>query len=1515
MAATGGGTCAGPPGLSAFPPGPAPRQRQETHETELKYKMTVNGKIAVLHLTKSKNLLAPGYRETYYNSTGKEVTTSPQIMDDCYYQGYITNEKVSDASISTCWGLRGYFSQGDQKYFIEPLSPTNQDGQEHALFKYDPEERKANSTCGIDDILRAHGSGQNVALPGTRRVFKKYNENLEEIRKRVFEMVNHVNMDHSDNLLRVAGTMAHEMGHNFGMFHDSDMCQCPSTRCVMDRALSFYIPTDFSSCSRDSFDKFFEDKLSNCLFNAPLPADIISIPICGNQLVEMGEDCDCGTPEFKNAGMVCRQAKDECDLPEMCDGKTGSCPDDRFRVNGFPCRNGTGYCLMGMCPTLQDQCTQLWGPGGSKYGYCRKVDSTLIPCKANDAMCGKLFCQGGSDNLPWKGRIVTFLTCKTFDPEDKDEEIGMVANGTKCGKNKVCINAECVDIEKAYKSTNCSLKCKGHAVCDHELQCQCKEGWAPPDCEDSSMVFHFSIVVGVLFPLAVIFVVVAIVIRHQSTRGMHKKVQRPLTASGTRPRKQRRKPQAVKSVQSQQERYEPEIQYQIILNGEEVIFHLYKMKQLLAPDYAEIHYSPKGEEITTNLESMEHCYYEGHILNEKNSVASISTCDGLRGYFTHHGQRYLIKPLKSSDQTEHAILLYNQEELDPANRTCGVKNLGRKSDLIRTSRSLKNSEIYKTIDIRVALVGLEIWSDGDKIKVEPNVGTTFNNFLRWYRLHLGKKKIYDHAQLLSGIGFINRRVGMAASNSLCTPASVSVIEAIRKNSVSLVGVMSHELGHVLGMPDVPYDTKCPSGSCVMNQYLSSKFPKDFSTVSRSRFQRYILSQRPNCLLRAPAPKNIITKPVCGNKLLEVGEDCDCGSSQDHCFYQGSIIHEFDSAASISTCNGLSGFFRVRDQRYLIQPVKYSDEGEHLVFKYNPRVTYAANYSCVESNFTQKTAPSNTRSKEDTKMESTPKEKYVELFIVADDNVYRRNSHPQSKLRNRIWGMVNFVNMIYKTLDIHVTLVGFEIWTNGDKIELDSNIETTLLRFSTWQETILKKRKNFDHALLLSGKWLYTHAQGISYRGGMCLPYSSSSVIKDLLPDINIVANRMAHELGHNLGMLHDEFPCTCPSGKCVMDSSGSITIKFCKCSHIQHQQYLKDYKPTCMHNIPFPEKLHDFPYCGNKKVDEGEECDCGPVQECTNPCCDAHKCVLKPGFTCAEGECCEFCQMKKAGSMCRPARDECDLPEVCTGHSPGCPKDQFQVNGFPCKNKESYCFRGKCPSRGDQCSELFDDGAKKSPDICYKMNKKGNKFGYCKNKDNKFLPCEDKDIKCGKIYCAGGQHSSLLGEDKTYHLRDSKQNATIKCKTLFLYHNSKDVGLVASGTKCGDGMVCSNGECLNIEKVYNSTNCPSCDENAVDGHEPECPCEEQAPGYWEETLNVTNIAILVVVLILVIIGVVVVTLLIRYKKCIKLKQVQSPPRDTRGVENKGYFGDEHQTRTEPVFPDIHPPHVRNTYLQ
>ncbi|XP_007477887.1 disintegrin and metalloproteinase domain-containing protein 28 [Monodelphis domestica] len=661
--------------------------KQEKYEDRVQYEIDLKGKTVILHLEKNKDLLSPDYVEVRYSSTGEAVTTSPQIMENCYYQGHILNEEMSTASVSTCQGLRGFFEHQEQSYLIEPLGPREHEEQEHALYTYESQEQNPPETsCGVDMVEeeepfveRTLRIGNNAMkqedmnqkkyieyyLVLDNKVFRKYNRSPEQIRQRVFDMVNFVNMlykklnvqvalvgmeiwtngnkikispnanvtlenfsnwrgdilpkmkhhdiaqlitgidltgptvglafmstmcspyrsvgivqDHSYDLLRVAGTMAHEMGHNFGMYHDSYECKCPSSICVMDWALSFYIPKDFSSCSRDSFEKFLRRASPDCLKNVPLPDDIISTPICGNLIVEIGEECDCGSSEectnaccdaatckikpnfkcafgeccekcqIKKAGTLCRPVKDECDLPEMCDGKSGSCPEDRFRVNGFPCKNGQGYCLMGKCPTLQDQCVSLWGKGaqaaekscfnvnngGSTYGYCRKVDDTYIPCKAGSSMCGKLYCYGGSDFLPWKGKIMSFLTCKTFSSEDNNQEISMVANGTKCGNNSVCINGECKDIESAYKSTNCSLKCKGHAVCDHELQCQCEEGWLPPNCDNSIVVIHFSIVIGVLVAVSIVVLIVVIILWHQSAAKRKKLQSQSSPTSASKPR-------------------------------------------------------------------------------------------------------------------------------------------------------------------------------------------------------------------------------------------------------------------------------------------------------------------------------------------------------------------------------------------------------------------------------------------------------------------------------------------------------------------------------------------------------------------------------------------------------------------------------------------------------------------------------------------------------------------------------------------------------------------------------------------------------------------------------------------------------------------------------------------------------------------------------------------------------------------------------------------------------------------
>lgn len=58
----------------------------------------------------------------------------------------------------------------------------------------------------------------------------------------------------------------------------------------------------------------------------------------------------------------CRRKQDDCDLAEYCDGKSATCPEDVFAVNGLPCEGGLGYCYNGKCPQRPSQCVRMYGP-------------------------------------------------------------------------------------------------------------------------------------------------------------------------------------------------------------------------------------------------------------------------------------------------------------------------------------------------------------------------------------------------------------------------------------------------------------------------------------------------------------------------------------------------------------------------------------------------------------------------------------------------------------------------------------------------------------------------------------------------------------------------------------------------------------------------------------------------------------------------------------------------------------------------------------------------------------------------------------------------------------------------------------------------------------------------------------------------------------------------------------------------------------------------------------------------
>lgn len=57
-------------------------------------------------------------------------------------------------------------------------------------------------------------------------------------------------------------------------------------------------------------------------------------------------------------------------------------------------------------------------------------------------------------------------------------------------------------------------------------------------------------------------------------------------------------------------------------------------------------------------------------------------------------------------------------------------------------------QVYKPLRTFIALVGLEIWSNGDLISITPPAGDNLNAFMTWRNSVLVKKKKHDNAHLI-----------------------------------------------------------------------------------------------------------------------------------------------------------------------------------------------------------------------------------------------------------------------------------------------------------------------------------------------------------------------------------------------------------------------------------------------------------------------------------------------------------------------------------------------------------------------------------------------------------------------------------------------------------------------------------------------------------------------------------------------------------------------------------------------
>ncbi|XP_055600262.1 disintegrin and metalloproteinase domain-containing protein 10 isoform X2 [Uranotaenia lowii] len=235
-------------------------------------------------------------------------------------------------------------------------------------------------------------------------------------------------------------TLAHEIGHNFGSPHDYPAECRPGG--INGHYIMFASATSgdrpnnskFSTCSvrniSNVLDAIEDNKKRNC-FQASEGA------FCGNKIVEIGEECDCGFNDEECADKCCyprvisevdlgvnqtakgctRRARTqcspsqgpccdnnsckfvssysnvtckeqtECSWSSTCNGTTAECPEPKPRDDKTKCNNGTQLCIKGDC---SGSICLLWN-----MAECF-LTSNIIPNIDKRKLC-ELACQNGND--------------------------------------------------------------------------------------------------------------------------------------------------------------------------------------------------------------------------------------------------------------------------------------------------------------------------------------------------------------------------------------------------------------------------------------------------------------------------------------------------------------------------------------------------------------------------------------------------------------------------------------------------------------------------------------------------------------------------------------------------------------------------------------------------------------------------------------------------------------------------------------------------------------------------------------------------------------------------------------------------------------------------------------------------------------------------------------------------------------------------------------------------------------
>ena len=138
--------------------------------------------------------------------------------------------------------------------------------------------------------------------------------------------------------------------------------------------------------------EFCDGRSATCPENRFAPAGTICLASRGE--CETAGTCNasgqCGERAFLTG--VCRPAANSCDVPESCTGSSPTCPENTFQPNGTPCNSDNNLCTQETC---QSGVCQAGSPVPCPPGQTCVPATGICQCTTG-VTCGNLCCTGSS---------------------------------------------------------------------------------------------------------------------------------------------------------------------------------------------------------------------------------------------------------------------------------------------------------------------------------------------------------------------------------------------------------------------------------------------------------------------------------------------------------------------------------------------------------------------------------------------------------------------------------------------------------------------------------------------------------------------------------------------------------------------------------------------------------------------------------------------------------------------------------------------------------------------------------------------------------------------------------------------------------------------------------------------------------------------------------------------------------------------------------------------------------------